>query len=653
MSKRIEVRPKAIQRKKSHGKKPVPVTSIQRISSGYHTYLYPLLILSLTVIAFLPVFSNDFMFTWDDSTYITDNLMIRSLDLQSLRQMFSTQTGGTYVPLPLLSYAIEYKFFGLNPLVFHLTNLLIHLGSTFIVFRILHRLDMEPFSAALGALIFGIHPMGVESVAWATERKDLLYSFFYLVSLLAYIDYCRKGKNTYYYIGISYGLFLLALLSKIQAVSLPLVLLLTDYYLGRPVKLKLFAEKIPYFALSLVFGIAGIFILKNMGALKINELHTFQERLFFGCYAFDAYLVKFIAPFKLSSLYPYPALSGHPLPILYYLSPVPIALLLFAVYKSFKRERPFVFGILFFVFSVVFLLQIFGAGQGFMADRYTKIPYVGLAFLMVWYIKKLVIRKPEMKHFIYLCISAFLIMFMVLTFQRSRIWKNGETLWTDVIEKYPLKDQRPYACRGLYYKAAGEMDKAVADFNIELMIDPKDADILQYRGNIYFGRGKDDSAYSDYIRAIKITQTNAFAFANLGAIYIRRNQYDSAMINLSKALEMDSTLSTSYANRAVVYGALGRQEESARDFKRYLRSRPDDEKVMFSIGLIYQNKGEFEESISWFTKAIAKKPDFANYYWLRSQSFRSLGNKQNALRDAIKAKELGIEVPADYIRSLN
>jgi tetratricopeptide (TPR) repeat protein len=382
-------------------------------------------------------------------------------------------------------------------------------------------------------------------------------------------------------------------------------------------------------------------------------MHTFQERVFFGCYAFDAYLVKFIAPFKLSALYPYPALTGQPLPVLYYLSPLPIAAIAFAVFKSLKSSRAFVFGILFFVFSVIFLLQIFGAGQGFMADRYTKIPYVGLAFLSAWYLWRLASRKPEMKSFIYVCTAAFLVIFMVLTFQRNRIWKNGETLWTDVIEKYPFKDQRPYACRGLYYKTAGVMDKAVADFTTELMIDPHDADILQYRGNIYFGRGRDDSAYSDYIRAIKITQTNALAFANLGAIYIRRNQYDSAMINLSKALHMDSSLFTSYANRAVLYGALGKPDESILDFKRYLRSRPDDEKVMFSIGIAYQNKGEFEESITWFTKAIAKKPDFANYYWLRSQSFRNLGNKHKALQDALKAKELGLSVPSDYIRSLN
>jgi len=653
MSKQIVLRRPVYQKKKATPNKIILVPSTPENQLSDKTGFYLLIIIILTVIAFSPVFINDFLFTWDDSTYITDNLMIRSLDLHSLRQMFTSQIGGTYVPLPLLSYAIEYKFFGYNPLAFHVTNLLIHLCSSLLVFQILRRLRLAPLFATFGALIFGIHPMGVESVVWATERKDLLYSLFYLASLLTYLNYCRKEKHTYYYIGLSYGLFLLALLSKIQAVSLPLVLLLIDYYIGRPLKVKLIAEKIPYFALSLGFGIAGIFILKNVGALKINTLYTLQERFFFGCYAFNAYLIKFVAPFKLSALYPYPALTGQPLPVLYYLSPLTIILLAFAIYKGLKTERAFVFGILFFIFSVVFLLQIFGAGQGFMADRYTKIPYVGLVFITVWYLAQLLLRKKERKGFIFSGMTVFLILFMILTFQRSMIWKNGETLWTDVIDKYPGRDSRPYACRGLYYKTAGIQDKAVADFTTELSIDPNDADILQYRGNIYFGRGKDDSAYSDYIRAIKITRSNALAFANLGAIYVRRNQYDSALINLSKALQMDSSLFTSYANRAVVYGAMGNPEESIRDFKRYLRSKPDDERVMFSIGIIYQNKGEFEESVAWFNKAISVKPDVANYYWIRSQSFRKLGNKSDALKDALKAKDLGMEVPVDYIRSLN
>jgi tetratricopeptide (TPR) repeat protein len=610
-----------------------------------------LVVLTLTFIVFLPVFSSDFLSTWDDSDYITKNQIIRSLNFENLKAMFSTQIGGTYVPLPLLSYAIEYKLFGLSSTAFHFTNLLIHLFCTLFVFEIFRRLGLKPIFAALGALLFGIHPMGVESVAWVTERKDLLYTFFYLAAIIAYLSYLKKEHHSYLYLGVTCGLFLLALLSKIQAVSLPLVLLVIDFYMKRPVRPKLLLEKIPFFILSLGFGIAGIFILKNLGALKINAMYTQVERLFFGSYAFDAYLLKFFVPVKLSALYPYPVKTGETLPAIYYLSPL-IAALAYGSWKSFQKGREVIFGVLFFTLSVFFLLQIFGAGQGFMADRYTKIPYVGLIFIVAWWVQQYLGKHAGREILIFSLLSVLLIVFMVLSFRRAEVWKNGETLWTDVIAKYPDKDARPYACRGLYFKEKEQQEKALKDFSKDLAINPGDVEILQFRGNIFFNMGKDDSAYADYIRALKIRQDNALALANLGAIYVRRNQYDSALINLSKALEMDTSQYTAYANRAVVYSATGRFDESIADFKMYLKSKPDDERVCFSIGMIYFNRGAFNECIGWFNKAIAIKPGFANYHWMRSQAYRQTGNKQAAMSDATLALDLGMSIPKEYFNSL-
>ncbi len=611
-----------------------------------------IIILAITFIVFLPVLGNEFLSTWDDSAYITGNQMIRSISIHSIRQMFSTQIGGTYVPLPLLSYALEYKLFGFSSTAFHFTNLLIHLFCTLFVFAILRRLNLKPVFAAAGALLFGIHPMGVESVAWVTERKDLLYTFFYLASLIAYLDYVTKADRSYARLAISWVLFLLSLFSKIQAVSLPLVLFVIDFYMNRPLKPKLVAEKVPFLVLSLAFGIAGIFILKNIGALKINEMFTLPERLFFGAYAFNDYLLKFIVPVGLSALYPYPVKTGETLPLLYYLSPLLIAVLAFFSWKSLKNGRAVAFGFLFFTLSVFFLLQIFGAGQGFMADRYTKVPYVGLVFIAGWGVQQYLEKHRGSRAVATAVLASVLFVFMILTYRRAGVWKNGETLWTDVIAKYPGKDSRPYACRGLYYKEINEQEKALKDFSRDLALDPGDVEILQFRGNIYFARGQDDSAYADYIRALGIRRDNALTMANLGAIYVRRNRFDSALLHLSKALEMDSTQYTAYANRAVVYGAIGRPDESLADFKHYLQSKPDDERVMFSIAMIYYNRGQMQESIGWLNRAVALKPGFPNYRWMRSQAYKLTGNKTEALQDAIKARELGIPVTQEYLNSL-
>jgi len=645
--------PSPVVRKKSAPHDTLPERkTLQKDSIFDKPWFYPVIVLTLTFVVFLPVFSSEFMTTWDDNVNITDNLIIRSLSFENIRQMFTTQVGSAYIPLPLLTFAIEYKLFGLSSGVFHFTNLMLQLACTFFVFMILRQLGLKPLYAAFGALLFGVHPMGVESVAWASERKDMMYTLFYLASVMSYLRYVEKGKFPVKYLVISLGLYLLALFSKIQAVSLPLVLLAVDYYLGRPLKPRLVVEKIPFFALSLIFGIAGIFILRDIGAFKVNEIYSFQDRLFYGAYAFNAYLLKFIVPLGLSALYPYPVNPGQALPILYYLSPLMIAVVAAAVFFSRKWGRTIPFGMLFFSFSVVFLLQIFGAGQGFLADRFTKVPYVGLVFMVVCLLQQYLEKNGKQKVMVLSGLAGILLIFMVVSYQRTKIWKNGEVLWSDVIQKYPDKSSRPYACRGIYYKETEQNEKALKDFTRDIELDPADVEILQFRGNIYFNKGRDDSAYADYIRALRLKQDNALTFANLGAIYVRRNQMDSALYLLTKGLEMDSTQTTSYANRAVVYGAIGKPDESIADFKRYLRAKPDDERVIFSIGMIYFNKGDMKESINWFSKAITIKPDLANYHWLRSQAYRHLGQKTEAIADAEKAGKLGMTLPPDYLPTL-
>jgi len=566
--------------------------------------------------------------------------------------MFTSQVGGTYVPLPLLSYAIEYKIWGLNPLPFHITNLLLHLICTFLVFRILRVLKLDALYAAAGALIYGVHPMGVESVAWVTERKDLLYTVFYFASFLSYLYYVHAKKHKPSLFAISLGLFILALFSKIQAVSLPLVLLLADYYFKRCGRGKLIIEKAPYFLLSLVFGIAGIFVLRSVGALKVNEIFTFNERFFFGIYSLSAYFLKFFAPLTMSALYPYPGPSGHTLPIIYYLSPLFIILVGLAVSRKAGKIQAIVFGSLFFLLSIFFMLQIFGAGAGFMADRYIKVPYLGLVFIAGWGMEYFHGKLNHGKYIIWLVFAGYCLFLMISTHKRCEVWKNGETLWTNVIKKYPGRDARPYSCRGLYYRAEKENDKALSDFNMSLALDKNDADITLMRGNIYFLKGKDDSAYSDYIRALKLKMDNALALANLGAIYVRRGQLDSAVYCLTRSLQLDTNAAVTYANRAVAFGGLGKTEASIADFKHYLSINPDDERVMMSIAMAYQSSGRFRESLEWFDRVIVKKPNFGNYYYFRSQSYKFLGNRNKALVDAIKARDLGTQVPPEYIKSL-
>lgn len=532
--------------------------------------------------------------TWDDGIYITENPVITHLDFASIKTLFTTSVNSSYVPIPLLTFAIEYKLFGYNPFAYHLTNLILYLICSLLVFQIFRLLNLEPVYAALGALLFGIHPMHVESVAWITERKDLLYGLFYLASIIAYLKYIRGHGQEFKFFMISLLFFVLALFSKIQAVVLPLSLLLIDYYsqrknltplvkkdptpyrpLRREGVVRLFIEKIPYFVLALVFGLAGILILKEHGGLQNNEFSRLSERIFFGLYALSTYIVKFFAPFHLSAFYPYPEKPLPSLPILYYLNPVILFLLAFLIYRTARHTRAIVFGTLFFLVNIIFMLQILVAGSTYLSDRYSFIPYIGFCFIAGWGLKKIMKNKKEIKTIIIAATSIVIILFISLTFNRCKIWNNGVTLWTDVIEKYPTENAIPYITRGIAYGNLGQWKKAVTDYSKAIEIDPKITDAYSNRGIAYGNMGQFENAIADFTRAIGIDLKFARAYSNRGLAYAELRMWDKAIADYSKAIEFNPKYATAYFNRGCAYGNLGQWDKAISDFSRTIEIDPN------------------------------------------------------------------------------
>jgi tetratricopeptide (TPR) repeat protein len=617
------------------------------------------LVLIITFIVFLPTLSADFIETWDDGVYVTDNTTIIDLKWQNLKAFFTEPQNGTYVPLPMLSFALEYKVFGLNPLPFHLNNLLLHLLCTAFAFYILRLLRLPVRYAALGALLFGIHPMRVETVAWVTERKDLLFSVFYLGAIITYIKFILSEKGKLRYFTMTLVLFVFSLFSKIQAVSLPLALLLLDYYLDRPLKMKLIWEKIPFFALSLGFGILGYFILQQAGSLEINEKFSLFERILFGLFSLSAYLLKLFAPLNLSAFYPYPIKPGESMPFLYYLAPLFLLLLAALVYLSAKKTKAVVFGSLFFLVNIMFLLQILGAGQGYQADRFTYIPYLGLFFLAAWAAQHYTERSKAAQPLLIVLVVGFSVFFAAATYARSGVWKNSLSLWTDVIEKYPGKIATAYSNRASSYRKAKQPDLALADYNVAISLDRRDGTSRMNRGNIHFDAGRDSLAFQDYRAALLLKmnknkeQTEIHKlYGNLGAIYGRRGVYDSAFYYLDLSLATDSTFAAAWMNRGLTNEVMGRWENAIADFSRYLRYNPDDEKVHSDIGVCYQNLGKFRESLYHFDRCVALKPATGFYYLNRSYSYNALKETDKARQDALKARELGHQVPPAYLQYL-
>jgi len=504
-------------------------------------------ILLLTFITFIPSLRNGFISSWDDAQYILDNLIIRQLNFLSIKAMFVNQVNISYVPLPLLSFAIEYQFFGFAPIPFHITNLILHLGCTFLVFYFLRLLKLEDIYAALGAFLFGIHPMHVESVAWITERKDLLYSLFYLTSMIFYILNIQRNERSWKLISLSILFFILALFSKIQAVSLPLSLLLIDYYFQRPLKLKLIIEKIPLFFLSFIIGMVGILIINKQIGFQINQSSPFYQRIFLGLYALSAYLLKFLAPFYLSAIYPIPFSSNQTLPLIYYLSPLFLLLVGFGVYKSAKYTKAIIFGFLFFLFNIIFLLQFIGQGVTYLADRYSYISYIGLSFILAWTVERSV--KKSYKYKPHLVFSMFILctIFIFLTYNRCQVWE-GVQLWSDVIKKYP-EYSTGYNNRGLEYQKLGQTDRAIDDFTKTLEIDPNNYKAYANRAIIYGDMGQWDRQVTDCSKSIEINPKNQTTYSNRGLAYEKLGDWENAIKDYTKVLEFNPNAKEAYLNR--------------------------------------------------------------------------------------------------------
>lgn len=610
---------------------------------------YPILgVLLITFIAFIPTLSAGFV-NWDDNVNLLENPNLIVFNWDSIVGIFSSNVIGNYNPLPIFTFAIEKAIFGLNPKVFHLNNLLLHLVCTFFVYRIMLQLKLSPFAAAFAALLFGIHPMRVESVAWVTERKDVLFGTFYLPALWLYIKSIKQknGQTTKQLITILI-LFILALFSKIQAVALPLSMLAVDYYFHRPLKVNLILEKASYFILSLLFGLLGVFILGSEGSLDDAANFTFIDRLFIGAYSYLVYLYKLIIPYPLSGLYPYPSSLNW----IFYLSPLPLLVLLFGLFKAFQKGyRSIVFGFTFFTFNVMFLLQILGAGQGFLADRFTYIPYIGFFFLAGFAYQFFTSKNPSTKGTWHIIMGGYALILLSTTFSQTKVWTNSNTLWTQTIKHFP-KAHTAYSNRGHFFRDNGNFSEAIKNYNEAIRVNPKKAETYNSRGKLYFENQQVDKAIQDYTTGIQMDPTIAELYANRGGAYGASGKIDLAVQDLNKSIELDPEFKNAYLNRSIAYFQRGQFDLAIQDYTAYLKLAPYNADIWYERGLAYYNLKQYPKALKDLNQAISLNNNKGLYFLIRSQTHNQLGQRGAALQDAQMAQRLGTQVNEDYINNL-
>jgi len=602
--------------------------------------------LGLTLLAFISVFGHDFV-NWDDDFNLANNKNTALLNWDNIVNIFSDPVIGNYNPLPILTFAIERSIVGLDPTLYHINNLILHLICVFFIYRIFRSLDLSSLASGVGAILFGIHPMRVESVSWVTERKDVLFGVFFLSALWFYIQYVKTGYTKKYFYA-AMGLFVFALFSKIQAVSLPLTMLLVDYYYRRPLKINLVLEKWAFFLLSLIIGLVGVYFLRQQGSMEDDTNYSLVQRLMIGGFTLGVYLVKFIFPYKMSPLYPYP----HTLPPEIYAGPF-VAIAIFAfIYIAYKKDwRPYLFGFLFFLFNVMFLLQVVGAGQGYLADRFTYIPYAGLMFIVAYAGQRLFEKNPVLGKRLAYGFLAVVALFMFLTFKQNQIWRNSDTLWSHVL-KYHTNTSLPFRNRANYRRDQGRIEEALADYNAAIKLKP-DGALYNSRAKLYFNLEKYQEALDDYNRAIAADNTAGEYYINRGAVYALTGNLEPALNDFNKGLSLTPEHANGYKNRSLVYQAMQRWNEALKDVETYLAMHPEDADLWYEKGRLKNILKKHQEALTALDRSIQLNSQQGLFYYEKMKSLLALGQKAAALDLMRIVQQFGVPIEPEVQAALN
>lgn len=596
------------------------------------------IILLLTLIVYIPSLNNDFVVNWDDGGYITEYEPIQEIKAENLKIIWSVFYKGNYHPITTTVNAIEYAIAGDDPLLYHIVNLFFHLLNTFLVFWFILLITKRNEIAAICAVLFGIHPMHVESVAWVSELKDVLYSFFFLSAMISYYFYLiKKSRKARYYV-FSLVLFALSLLSKSAAVTLPVVLLLIDYFTKRKFSYKMIVEKIPFFLFSIAFGITAILSQGERGAIQdLTPMFSIPERLMLASYATMVYTLKLFVPVNLAAMYPYPHRIDGFLPTEYFIAPIFVILIALLIFIFRKRNRYLVFGSLFFLVTISIVLQLLPVGGAILAERYTYIPYIGY-FLILGYAYVYIFDaksgfKRKIKPLVNVILVLFILILSYLSFERIKVWKDGEVLFTDQLKKYP---DLPFALnnRGyLYYKYHEDYEKALRDYSRCIEIDSTFHRALSNRGVLYFNTQKYEEAVKDFKNALKYRPDNTDALLGKANTLSYLGRFGEAIPDYDKYLQLEPDDDKAYMWRGIAKFKTGKYEEAINDFNTSINMMPAFFETHYWKGLTYLELKDWKNALACLNTAASYNPSYYDIYYWRGYANQNLNNTDAAIAD--------------------
>jgi tetratricopeptide (TPR) repeat protein len=558
--------------------------------------LFAFIAIICAAIAMAPALTNGWV-NWDDEEYVINNPLIQELSFSGLIDIFSTlQVAGNYHPITLISLAIDYAIGGGSPLAFHLSSLLLHLLNVLLLGLFIRKLTGNTLIAFVVMLLFGIHPMHVESVAWVSARKDLLYTAFLLAGLIFYLKGREQPARNPFWWRLTIIAFILSLLSKGMAVIFPLLLILIEYYpqAGKPLPSgprgeflkRQVKEKLPLFILSALFIIVTYFSQKTGAGLDFVPDRHPVNNIFIVTYGISFYLLKSFLPFMLSSFHPYPEGLLGLLPWFYYGAFLLVMVIVIGGWKIRKRYPLISWGLAFFLISLLPIIQLVPLGQVVVAERYTYFAYIGLFMIVAWLCVQVIdLKVARYTQAITVLGAGICFLMMGQSFQRTMVWENGERLWGDVIEKYP-KAFFAYGCRGLFYVKNGQFNEALTDFETAIFHNPDFAEAYVNRGLILSEMGHLDAALQDYNLSIQLTPDYYLPYYNRSRIFQEKQDWKRALADLNRCLALKEDFAIAYFQRAFCYRELQEIQAAQADAQKAISlDHPVSQAFLTSIGL--------------------------------------------------------------------
>ena len=568
-----------------------------------------------TLIVFWPVTRCDFL-NYDDPDYFTSNPRVLSgLTPANFTWALTTGQADNWHPLTWLSLMLDADLFGKNPFGPHLVNLLLHAGNTVLLFSLLRRLTSSIGRSAFVAALFALHPLHVESVAWVAERKDVLSMFFMLLSLRAYAGYAQKYKLSGAELkpaffprdyGWSLFFFVLALMSKPMAVTLPFVMLLLDWWpLQRIFNRRLFLEKIPFLVLSAVSCAITFVVQQKGGAVETLTRLSMAARAENALVSYARYLGKTFWPEPLAIPYPHP---GHWESSLVICSVVLITgLSLIAI--LFARRFPFGFtGWFWFIGTLVPVIGLVQVGFQSMADRYAYLPLIGVFIIIAWGAHVIGTNGQVPKSWIIILAAIILTLCAWRTRDQLGYWQNNETLFKHTLAV--TKDNYvAYNRLGTCLSVEGEFTTAITCFQKSLEIKPDDADTLYNLGNAQMKLGDPGDALNNYRRAVELDAGRADLLNNLGLALASQKHFTEAMTYFESALKLNPDYADAHNNFATVLFIDHRFADAAQQYREALRLTPDDPQIYANLGDALVKLGQSAEALKAYQTALRLKPD--------------------------------------------